>query len=104
MEIGMDTKDDITLNVLIDIREEIRETNRRVDKLTGRVDNLEVHVDAGFEKLGQRITHSEIRVATAITELAGSVNDVKTMLGNQLDLRDRVARCENDIAELKRQR
>jgi hypothetical protein len=47
------------------------------------------------------VVESEIRVATTLTAVAGSVNDVKTMLGGQLDLRDRVANCERDIAELK---
>ena len=94
----MDSKDDITLQVLIDIREEIRGTNKRVDGLQEEVKQTNQRID----NLGQRVTHSEIRVATAITDLHGSINDVKTMLGEQLDLRDRVASCERDIAELKR--
>jgi uncharacterized protein YoxC len=108
----MDAKgNNITLQVLIDIRDEIRGTNRRVDGLTQRVDGLNDRVDGlqlkvheMREDLSQRIAHSEIRVATAITELAGSVNDMKTMLVDRLDLRDRVAQCERDIDELKRQR
>ncbi len=100
----MDPKDDITVKVLIEIRDGIRETNRRVDETNRRVDGLQEVLRESVNDLGQRITHSEIRVATAVTELAGSVNDVKTMLRDQLDLRDRVARCERDIEELKRQR
>ena len=98
----MDSKDDVTLQVLIDIREEIRGTNKRVDGLQEEVKQTNQRIDNLRGELSQRITHSEIRVATAITDLHGSINDVKTMLGEQLELRDRVANCERDIAELKR--
>lgn len=102
----MDSKDDITLQVLIDIREEIRGTNKRLDDriddlkntLSARIDETNTRMD----RLEQRVVHSEIRIATAITELAGSVNDVKTMLRDQLDLRDRVTKCEAEIEELKK--
>ena len=109
----MDTKDDVTLQVLIDIRDEIRATNnrldgtnQRVDGLNQRVDGLEVRmreqIEVLREEVGQRIAHSEIRLATAITDVHGTMIDVKTMLGAQLDLRERVVACERDIAELKR--
>ena len=108
----MDSKDDITTQILVDIHDEIRGTNKRLDEtnkrlddtkteLSNRIDELGNHLGSRIDETNQRIVHSEIRLATAVTELAGSVNDVKTMLRGQLDLRDRVAKCEADIAELK---
>lgn len=104
--------DDLTIRVLVEIRDEVRNTNQRMDTLTGRVDTLTEHVDrmsdrvgsveAGLEKLGQRVVESEIRTATAITELHGTMRDIHGLLKNQLDLRDRVERCEREIDELKK--
>lgn len=86
---------DLTLQVLIEIRDELKKTNQRVDELGEKVDH-------NFEIQNARITESELRVATAITALAGAVIDVKTLLTDRLDLRDRVEQCERDIDELKR--
>jgi hypothetical protein len=44
----------------------------------------------------------DLRIATALFEVNGTMTDVKQLLYKQLDLRDRVARCEHDIDELKR--
>jgi predicted nucleic acid-binding Zn-ribbon protein len=103
----MDSKD-VTLQVLVDIRDEIRGTNKRVDELKERVDHLEENVtreiketNVRIDRLTDRVVASEIRVASALTEVVGSMNDVKSMLSERLDLRDRVANCERDIAELK---
>ena len=101
--------DDLTIRVLIEIRDEIRSTNQRIDqtnvrvdrldeRLTGRIDSLGERID----RLGDRMTESELRTSTAITELHGTIRDVHTLLVDRLDLRDRVERCERDIDELKR--
>lgn len=105
--------DDLTIRVLIEIRDEIRSTNERVDQtnvrvdrlgeqLTGRIDSLAEHLTGRIDSLGDRITESELRTSTAITELHGTIRDVHTLLVGRLDLRDRVERCERDIDELKR--
>lgn len=68
---------------LHEVRDEIRQTNQRLDK-----------VDSRLDQQGQRIVESEIRTATAITELHGTLRDVHDWLKSQRDLRDRVERCE----------
>jgi chromosome segregation ATPase len=102
------TNDDITVQILIDIRDEIRTTNKKVDQTNVRVDQLGERVDAlgarldkRIDNLADRIVESEIRTASAVTELAGTVRAVHSMLSDRFDLRDRVERCERDIAELK---
>jgi len=96
--------DDLTIHVLREIRDEIRGTNRRVDNLeahlTERIDQTNVRID----RLTERVVESEIRTATAITGLAGTLDGVRDLLKDRLDLRDRVERCERDIDELKRAR
>ena len=47
------------------------------------------------------MVHSEIRTATAIAELAGTVSEMTGVLRNASELRPRVERCELDIADLR---
>ena len=79
---------DVTIEILKDIRNEVRQT--RTD--------LSEHIDG----LSRRVVESEIRTATAIADLAGAVNQMTGVLRASHDLRPRVERCEQDIAELKK--
>lgn len=104
--------DDIAVQILRDIRDEIRGVREEVHATNVRVDATNVRLDAHIEAtrdglqslredLGRKIVESEVRTATAIHELAGTMHDVRDLLRDRLDLRDRVDRCERDIAELK---
>ena len=86
---------DLTIEILKDIRGEIRATN-------GRIDMLREELSHRLDQTNTRITQSEIRTATAITELAGSVHELIDHLRASSDLRPRVERCELEIVELKR--
>ena len=77
-----------------DVRDEFRSTHVRLD--TTR-DNLSRSIDA----LRNHVVESELRTATAITDLAGSVRELTSVLSAQSDLRPRVERCEGDIAQIK---
>lgn len=94
--------DDVTLKVLIGIRDAVRATNKRVDKLEERVGDSRTAMDSGFSDLRTSQAKSEIRTATAIHEMGDAIRSVHTLLKDRLDLRDRVERCEHDIEELKR--
>ena len=96
-----DDPNNLTVRVLVEIRDEIRKTNVRVDALGDRVDALGDRLDKRIDKLEDRVTQVEIRTATAITSVVGAVNEVRDLLRDRLDLRDRVERCEHDIADLK---
>jgi predicted nucleic acid-binding Zn-ribbon protein len=98
----------LTVRVLKQIRDEVRRTNDRLDATNERLDATNERLDATNERLeqmhaglSQRIVESEVRTATAISELAVSVRDMTSVLRAQNDLRPRVDRCERDIAELK---
>lgn len=117
---------DLTLEILKDIRSELRSTNTRLDQANARLDQTNTRLDQTnaildqanarldtmngrlaetenkLDALGRRVVESEIRTATAITELAGSVQDLTRMLRAQHDLRPRVEQCEPDIAEIRR--
>lgn len=109
--------DDLTIHILREIRDEVRQTNARLDRmnlelndridgtnarLDGAVTRLDARIDEVREELSRRIVESEIRTATAIADLASTVRDMTAVLRQQHDLRPRVERCESEIAELKR--
>lgn len=83
--------DDRTIRVLVEIRDGVR-------SLTDRVE----HVESDLGTLGRQVVESELRTATAITDLHGTMRDIHGLLRSQLDLRDRVERCERDIDDLKK--
>jgi len=96
--------DDITVQILRDIRDEMRGMH---DGIRATNERLDAHIKAtneGFADVNRRLAESEIRTSTAITGLAGTLNDVRDLLRDRLDLRDRVERCERDIAELRSRR
>jgi chromosome segregation ATPase len=104
--------DDITVQVLVEIRDEIRSTNRRLDATNERLERLETtsgqlveRIDGTnqrLDRLENRLVESEIRLATAITDMHGTLQDVQGRLKGQLDLRVRVERCERDIDDIKK--
>jgi predicted nucleic acid-binding Zn-ribbon protein len=110
-------KADIGVEILKDIRRELRsvvvgvaatngridDTNKRIDDTNTRLDLLRDETSARFDQLGRRLVESELRTATALTDLAGSVREMTSVLRTQHDLRPRVERCEVDIADLKAQ-
>ena len=89
---------DITVQILRDIRDEIRETNERLDQTKTE---LSARLDQTREELGKHIVESEMRTATAITDLAGALGDVKALLSERLDLDGRVTQCEREIEAIK---
>jgi hypothetical protein len=90
-------KDDITIEILKGIRDEIRETNMRIDGLRDetheglrslREDLREglSEVRAEVADLSRRVVESELRTATASTDLAGTVREMTAALRAQRDV------------------
>lgn len=105
-------KNDLTVEILKQIRDEVKhvrdevkQTNVRLDatrdELRGEIRALRVETTEHLDTLSTRVVESEIRTATALTDLAGSVREVTTLLREQHDLRPRVERCESEIAAIK---
>ena len=99
---------DLTLEVLKQIREDgrrngerIDETNARLNETNARLNETNARLEQLQDNLGRRIVESELRTATAITELAGTVRELIADIRTDRDLRQRVERCEKDIASLK---
>src|SRR5580704_14295986 len=93
---------DLTIEILKEIRDEVKSVRDEVKVTNGRIDLLHGELHEGLGTLTRRVVESEIRTSTAITELAGTVREMTGVLRSQADLRPRVERCERDIAELKK--
>lgn len=98
---GCMTTNDLTLEVLKSIRDEVRQTNARLDQANGRLDQTNERLEVLREELSRRIVESEVRTSTAIADLAGTVREMTALLRNLVDLRPRVERCELEIDVLK---
>ncbi|MBA3461875.1 MAG: hypothetical protein H0T46_18080 [Deltaproteobacteria bacterium] len=103
--------DSLTLRVLIDIREELRETNKRLDQtrteLKDEISQTRVELTGELaqtrRELRSEIVEVELRLATRFTELTAATRDTHSLLVDRFDLRDRMDRCEREIEELKKQ-
>lgn len=77
-----DNTSDLTVRILTEIRDELRETatalRAEVAQVSERLDRLE-----------QRQTEADVRVATELTAVATALNDIKAIV---LDIRDDRAR------------
>jgi methyl-accepting chemotaxis protein len=73
----------------------------RLEQTNERLDQTNVNLHDLREELSTRIVHSEIRVATAITDLAGTVSEMTSAFRASGEVRPRLERCEQDIRELR---
>ncbi len=99
---------DLSTTILREIRDELRQTNAKLDQTNAtldqtnaRLDQTSTRMEEGFGGLARRLVDSEMRTATALVDLAGSVREVTVLLGSQHDLRPRVEKCEAEIEQLK---
>jgi len=107
--------DSVTTRVLIEIRDEIRETNARLDQTNVRLDQTNARLDhstarleTAIERLRDQVKAEflelEVRQATRVTQQSAILLDLRAVFDDRYDLRDRIERCELDIAEMKKAR
>jgi len=83
------------------IRDEAKQTNARLDQTNARLDQTNARIDSMHDGLSRRIVESEVRTATAITDLSLTMREMTDVLRAQHDVRPRLDRCEHDITALK---
>ncbi|MDP3156952.1 MAG: hypothetical protein Q8N23_30050 [Archangium sp.] len=93
--------ENLTLEVLKEIRDDGKRNGARIDETNARLNETNARLESLRDDLGRRIVESELRTATAITELSGSVRDLISFIKEDRDLRGRMERAEKDIAALK---
>jgi DNA-binding Lrp family transcriptional regulator len=86
---------DLTVEILKQIRDEIRRTNERLDA-------TRTELSERMEKLERRQTETEIRLASELTAVVGAVHGLKDALLQDRQLRQTVDNHESRIAALER--
>jgi chromosome segregation ATPase len=105
---------EITLRVLIEIRDSVRATNERVDETNRQLGDTNRRLEAGFAEVRKEFAAVRtefrdelrdygIRQATWQLEQTAATRNLCQLLQDRFELRDRVERCEADIATLKAQ-
>jgi chromosome segregation ATPase len=84
---------DATIEVLKGIREELRGTNARLDATNVRLDTTNVRL----ERVERRQADTEVRLATELAAVVGAVHEVRDLLREDRQLRDRVADHERRL-------
>ena len=100
--------DDLTLEILTEIRTEVRATNTRLDATNMRLDATDTRLDrieTGLGTLRADLTRElgafEMRQATRVNEQTAATRGLYAKVIGQFELRDRVELCEHDIAAIR---
>ena len=91
---------DLTIQVLLEIRDEVKQTNVRLDETNLRLDETYVRLS----QMGHRQTETEIRLVTEIVAVAAAVREVRDELREDRILRARVDDHERRIGALEKGR
>lgn len=81
---------DLTIEILKSIRDEIRTSNERLERLEGR-----------FESLERRQAETEVRLATEIVAVANAIHTVKDLLASRLEVYDQVQKLETRVTAIE---
>jgi hypothetical protein len=92
---------DLTVQILREIRDAIGQTNARLDQTNARLDQTNAQLDGTRDELRRALVESEMRTPTAIAAVAGTLSDIKELLSDRLQLRDRVDRVEREVELIK---
>jgi hypothetical protein len=99
----------VTVELLKGIRSDMRGMRGDLHGVREEIQGVREEIQGVREELSHRIDHlthrvveSELRTATAMTDLAGTVREMTAVLRVQSDLRPRVEKCEEDIASMKK--
>jgi len=93
---------DLTIEILKDIRDEVRKTNERVDTTNERLDELRTDLVDRIERVERRQTETEVRLATELVAVGGAVREVRDLLREDRGLRDRVDDHERRLSAVER--
>ena len=92
---------DLSVEILREIRDEIRRTNERLDATNERLDDQTNRLDSRLDGLQQRQCEMEIRLATELVAVAGAVHELKDAVLADRKLRDQVADHEARLRALE---
>lgn len=99
---------DLTVEILREIRDEIRSTNTRLDTTNTRLDTTNARLeatadrlDARLERLERQHVSAELHIATELVAVAAVMGEIRDGLTRDRDLRGAVADHEARIRRLE---
>ncbi len=102
----MESAGDITIEILKEIRDGIRQTNVRLDEtrseLSERIDLTRTELSGRMDQLQRRQTETEVRLATELVAVVGAVHSLKDALLDDRRVRHAVDDHEARIRALER--
>ena len=84
------------------IRDEVVKTNERLDATRTELSATRAELSGRLDRLERRQTESEIRLATAITAMAGTLIEVRDLLKDRAEDRDRMTQFEHRLEVVER--
>ncbi|MBL9017557.1 MAG: hypothetical protein JNL83_25430 [Myxococcales bacterium] len=100
--------DSLTTRVLIEIRDEIRQTNARIDQTNARLDRSTTRLESAIERLRDEVKGEflelEVRQSTRVMQQSAILLDLRAVFADRFELRERIERREQEIAELRKAR
>jgi chromosome segregation ATPase len=104
---SVDEAHSITVQILIEIREQLKANNEQIKATNERIDKLREELGGKIDQTNRRIdltnkqlVSTEARLATEIGALRATIVETDT---ERREVRDRLDRCEHAIAELREQ-
>jgi len=102
---------DLTAQILIEIRDEIRATNARLDQTNARLDQTNERLDARIDQTNERLdrlerrqVEAEVRVTTQLVEVASGIRELRDLIVQDRVLRDTLVDHERRLIALERPR
>jgi hypothetical protein len=92
---------DLTIEILKGIREELRGTNARIDGTNERLDRGIDESNQRFGHLERTQTETEVRLATELAAVTGAVHEVRDLLREDRQLKQRVDDHERRLAAVE---
>ncbi|MBI2394096.1 MAG: hypothetical protein HYV09_31280 [Deltaproteobacteria bacterium] len=89
---------DLTTKILVQIRDELKKTNERLDGMNARIEST----NERLERLERRQTEDGVRLATEVVAVANAVGQVRDLLRDQRVDRKTLADHERRIAALEK--
>lgn len=92
---------DLTIEILKSIRDEIRTSNERLERLERTTNDRFERLEGRFESLERRQTETEVRLATEIVAVANAIHTVKDLLASRLEVYDQVQKLETRVTAIE---
>jgi len=95
-------KRNLTTEVLMQIRDELRVTGGKIDKTNEELQRTRQELVERIDRLERRQLESEVHLATELVSVAGAIKELSKLVAEDRQLRGQVADHEKRLSSLER--